>query len=153
MRATKRVCAITTLGVAAVVLSVMPVGAASYNLTNPVSTGCVNKGASVVTSTTRTYLGVWSIDLRRSTGCNTVWAKVTRTDGKRCRTGGANCAQIKLTRVRPDGVTTATAWRKMPDGTNGVYSLQLVASSRAKFVGTATTFAGTKIGDTGTLTT
>ena len=38
-----------------------------------------------------------------STGCNTVWAHITRTDTKRCLTSGQYCAKIRVTRVLSNG--------------------------------------------------
>ena len=126
------------------------VGAAGYDLSNPSSTKCVSKGLVEYPVTTRTY-GVWQIRLRRSTGCNTVWAVATRTDTKKCQSGGKYCAKIRITRVRSDGTKLATAWRKTPVGSKSVYSLQLTGLNSSVFLGDLATFGGTKIGTAGVI--
>jgi len=134
---------VSALGVAA------PAGAVGYDLSNPVSTGCATKGLVDETRTTKTY-GAWTIRLRRSTGCGTTWAVVTRTDGRKCGASGAYCAKVRITRVKTDGTKTTTV-RKQAAGTTSQYSLQLVAVAGARYTGTATTYGGKKIGDSLTL--
>jgi hypothetical protein len=126
-------------------------GAAGYDKTNPQSTGCANQGLVEVTGGARTY-GVWTVKLRRSTGCNTVWAVVTRNDGKRCRSGGTYCAKVRVTRTLSDGTKAATGFRRTPVGTNSTFSNQLNGVVGARYVGSAATISGNKIGDTATLT-
>ena len=74
-----------------------------------------------------------------------------RTDTKRCQSGGANCAQIRLTRTLGNGTKTVTGWRKMPSGTKAVLSLQLNGMNDAKYVANASTFGGKAIGASGTI--
>ena len=124
--------------------------AVGYDLSNPSSTGCASKGVVQYPATARAY-GPFSIRLRRSTTCNTVWAHITRTDTKRCQAGGLNCAQIRLTRTLGNGTKTATGWRKMAGGTKAVLSLQLNGMNDAKYVANASTFGGTTIGASGTI--
>ena len=123
----KRSAVAGALALAALVPTMTTAGAAGYDNSNPTSTGCVNKGQVGVAGSAKSYLGVWTVELRRSTGCNTIWARVQRTDGRTCRIGGKYCAQIRLIRVRSDGTKTQTATRRMQDGTLGTYSLQLNA--------------------------
>ncbi len=150
MRHPSRVFVFSITLVAAVALAVPASAAVRYDLSNPSSTGCVSKGPVQYTKTVRTY-GVWSLRLRSSTGCSTVWAYLTRTDTLRCKDGGANCGQVRLTRTLGNGTKTATAWRKTPGGTKAVLSLQLNLLSNAKYVATATTTAGAAIGASGTI--
>jgi hypothetical protein len=143
--------AVAVLVGTAVVLPIgSPVGAAAYDATSPASTGCVKKTPVDSPATVRTY-GAFSIRLRRSAGCNTVWGVVTRTDTKKCGTAGKNCAMIRLVRVRGNGVRAATTWRKMQGGTKSVYSLQLNGLTDAVFTAEAATFAGKRIGSSGSL--
>jgi hypothetical protein len=128
----------------------IPAGAATYDATNPVSTGCSTKGQVDETRTLVTF-GAWNVRLRRSTGCNTAWGVVTRTDGKKCNAStGANCAKIKITRVTATG-TIKSSSRKQASGTLSQYSLQLGAIVGAKYTASATTFGGAKIGSSKTL--
>ncbi len=126
------------------------VGAAGYDNSNPASTGCVTKGPLTYPATTRTY-GIWSISLRRSTGCNTVWAHITRTDTKRCLTSGQYCARIRVTRVLSNGTKTLTTIRTMPHGTKAVLSFQLNGTKGSVFTGNASTTSGRAIGASGRL--
>lgn len=126
------------------------VGAAGYDNSNPSSTGCVTKGPLTYPATTRTY-GIWSISLRRSTGYNTVWAYITRTDTKKCQISGQYCARIRITRVLSNGTKTLTALRTMPHGTKAVVSLQLNGTNGSVFTGNAATVSGRAIGASGHL--
>jgi hypothetical protein len=136
------------LACGAAALAAGPVGAAGYDNSNPSSTGCVNKGQVAVSGSAKSYLGVWTVELRRSTGCNTVWARVIRTDGKKCRSSGQYCARIQLQRVRADGTVAKTNWRRQPNGTTRHVSFQFDVLTGATYTGTITNAGGTKIGAT-----
>ena len=86
-----------------------------------------------------------------STGCNTVWAHITRTDTKRCLTSGQYCAKIRVTRVLNNGTKTATALRAMPHGTKAVLSFQLNGTNGSVFTANAATVGGRAIGASGHL--
>ena len=133
--------------VAAIGITV-PAGAVGYDKSNPSSTGCNTKGLVDETRTTVTF-GAWNVRLRRSTGCNTAWAVVTRTDGKKC-SSQATCASVKITRQKSDG-TTATASRKQAKGTTSQFSLQFGAVAGARYTASASTTGGAKIGSSRTL--
>ncbi len=150
MRKRSRVLVVSASLVACLALAAPANAAVGYDLSNPSSTGCVKKGQVQYPNTVRTY-GVWSIRLRSSTGCGTVWAFLTRTDTKRCQTGGANCGQVRLTRTLSNGNKTVTGWRKTPGGTKSVLSLQLNLLHSAKYVANASTVAGKAIGASGTI--
>lgn len=150
MRTSQRLLVLTVLFAAVMAPTGSAVGAAGYDFSNPSSTGCVTRGPLTYPATTRAY-GVWSISLRRSTGCNTVWAHITRTDTKRCLTSGQYCAKIRVTRVLNNGTKTATALRAMPHGTKAVLSFQLNGTNRSVFTANAATVGGRAIGASGHL--
>jgi len=143
-----KVMVTSALAVTALATAV-PAGAVGYDRSNPTSTGCATKGLVDETRTSKTY-GAWTIRLRRSTGCNTAWALVSRTDGKKCGASGANCAKATLTRTKADG-TKSRSTRKQVAGTTSQYSLQFIGVAGATYVGTAATYGGKKIGDSLTL--
>ena len=150
MQSTRQLVTASVLLVSVAVPLGSPAGAAGYDFSNPSSTGCVTKGMLEVPATARTF-GAFTIRLRRSTGCNTVWALVKRTDTKKCMQSGLNCAKVRLTRVLANGTKSATAWRKMPDGAKGVLSFQLIGLRSSAFTGTFATFGGKYLGASGTL--
>lgn len=150
MRKHSRVLVLTAALVACVALAAPANAAVGYDLSNPTSTGCASKGPVQYAKTVRTY-GVWTVRLRSSTGCSTVWAYLTRTDTKRCLAGGVNCGQVRLTRTLGNGTKTVTAWRKTPGGTKAVLSLQLNLLHDAKYVANASTVGGKTIGASGTI--
>lgn len=136
------------LMLATLVPTLSTAGAVGYDNSNPSSTGCVNKGQIGVSGSAKSYLGVWTVELRRSTGCNTVWARIVRTDGKKCRSGGQYCARIQIQRVKSDGTKTLTTWRPQPVGTTRTASLQLDVIAGATYTGRSTTKSGNAIGNT-----
>lgn len=144
----KRTTVAGALVLAALVPTMTTAGAVGYDNSNPSSTGCVNKGQVAVAGSAKSYLGVWTIELRRSTGCNTVWARIIRTDGKRCRAGGQYCARIQVQRVKSDGTKTQTTWRTQPGGTARAASLQLDVVAGATYTGRSSTVGGATIGNT-----
>jgi hypothetical protein len=123
-------------------------GAAGYDASSPVSTGCGKRGLVDETRTIRTY-GVWNVRLRRSTDCKTVWAVVTRTDGKKCRLA-ATCAKVRLTRIKANGTKSVTT-RRQVSGTTSQYSLQYDALVGAQYTGTLMKVGGAIIGNSATL--
>ena len=147
-RAPRILSAAVATALVAIALAV-PGAAAGYDRSNPNSTGCTTKSASVVAATVRTY-GVWQVGLKRSAGCNTVWAFANRTDTKKCQTGSTNCVKVKVVRTRL-GVVTSSGARRSPVGSRGAFSLQLEGRPSSSFVGTAVTPGGRLIGTTGTL--
>ncbi|MGZ6950804.1 MAG: hypothetical protein ACXVJX_01725 [Acidimicrobiia bacterium] len=150
MRPSTKLVLIPVLAGATLFASVPGAAAAGYDFSNPTSTGCTKKGQVDVPATVRTY-GPWQIRLKRSTGCNTVWARITRTDTKKCGANGVNCAMVRITRDRVGGTRTATAWRRTPRGTKAVLSLQLSGLPSSAYSATFSTFGGTPLGTSGTL--
>jgi hypothetical protein len=136
---------------AGVALAGTPAGAAPYDGSNPSSTGCITNGVVEAPSTVK-VVGAWEVRIRRSTGCNTAWGVVRRTDGKRCKAGGQYCAKVRITRVRSTGVKNATNWRKMTGGTSSQYSLQLGNVASSTYTATAATFGGKQLAVSGPLT-
>lgn len=125
-------------------------GGAGYDFSNPSSTNCMKKGKVEYAASVR-VTDVWKARLRRSTGCNTVWGVVNRTDTKKCQGGGKNCARVRITRQRADGVKTTTAWRKMPVGSKNVYSFQLDGQPGSAYWADFSTFGGKYLGSSGFL--
>ena len=150
MRPTKPAVALACSLIAVLTFGVGAAVGAGFDNSSPSSTGCVKKGPVEHAGTSRTF-GPWQIRLRRSTGCNTVWAVVTRIDGKRCKEGGVNCAQVRVTRVLGTGTRVTTPGRRQPDGTKAVASLQLVGKAPALFLARFSTFSGKNLGTSGTL--
>lgn len=144
----------TTVGgmVFAMALSglIAPAGAIAGDGSNPVSTGCSKNGLVEYPVTARTY-GPWEVKLRRSSGCGTIWAYVTRLDGLACKTGGTNCVRARVTRTRSDGVKTATQWRKQVVGTRAAFSFQLIGLNGSSTTADISTFSGRNLGTAGTI--
>jgi hypothetical protein len=143
----KRVAAVTALVGTALVPTLGTAGAAGYDNSNPSSTKCTAKSQVAVAGSAQTY-GAWVVELRRSNGCNTIWARARRTDGKKCATGGVNCVKIQLQRVKSDGTKVVTAWRNEPGGATRVLSFQLDVIAGATYTGRIATFGGTAVGST-----
>jgi hypothetical protein len=151
VRSTKAVAVAAVVSaavVSAAVLGSTAAGAVGYDRSNPTSTGCNTKGQVDETRTAGTF-GAWNVRIRRSTGCNTAWALVSRTDGKKCNVS-TNCAKVKITRVKTDG-TSVSSTRRQASGTVAQYSLQFGAVVGARYTASATTVGGAKIGSSKTL--